>query len=198
MTGLNGVHALLAFLTQQAQASKPPHGMKTDVKQLEALLQESRQLNERLLKIERLLSIPRMLDTTALEADLNGVSKAEGNWPASNLVRDVINSQERQQAFGYAQVEKASAADDEPYFYRETLDDRQQMEAAIKQVLIQRYTPTESEETYSKAGMNFGLHREVPDFISSSETDTSGESGRLLLMSIGFSLLLLMLFAVIS
>lgn len=198
MTGLNGVHALLAFLTQQAQITKPGNGTRIDVKQLEAVLHESRILNERLLKIEELLSIRRTKDLISPDADPISNSKVEGSWPAASVVRDVINSQERQQAFGFGQSEKASTLDTEPYSYRETLDHQRQLNDDIKQLVIERFIPDEFDQSFSKSGINFGAHRDGPDYFSSTEFDTSGESGRLILMSIGFSLLFLALFAVIA
>jgi hypothetical protein len=198
MTGLNGVHALLAFLTQQAQSTKAPHGTKTDVKQLESLLQESRLLNERLLKIEKLLSMPRTPDMTSPGADHNSTPSFEGTWPAASVVRDVINSQERQQGFGFGRSEKASAVDAEPYSYREAAVDQQKLNADIQQLVIQRYFPSEFEQTFSNPGINFGAQRNASDYASSKENDTRGDSGRLLLSSIGFSLLLLALFAMVG
>jgi hypothetical protein len=198
MTGLNGVHALLAFLTQQAQSTKAPHGTKADVKQLESLLQESRLLNERLLKIEKLLSMPRTTDMTTPGTDHNTASSVEGTWPAASLVRDVINSQERQQGFGYGQSEKASAVDAELYSYRETIGDPKKQDPDIQQFVIQKYIPTEYEQTFSNPGINFGAQRDASDYFSSKENEAPGDSGRLLLMSIGFSLLLFALFALVA
>jgi hypothetical protein len=198
MTGLNGVHALLAFLTQQAQSTKAPHGTKTDVKQLESLLQESRLLNERLLKIEKLLSMPRTPDMTTHGTAHNTATNVEGTWPAASLVRDVINSQERQQGFGYGQSEKASAVDAELYSYCENIGDPKKQDQDIQQLVIQRYVPTEYEQTYSNPGINFGAQLDASDYFSSKENDISGNSGRLLLMSIGFSLLLFTLFALVG
>lgn len=198
MTRLNGVHALLAFLTQQAQASKSLQVTKIDLKQLEALLQESRVLNERLLKIERALSISRPQDLGEIRPEIEGVSKPEGSWPAASAVRDVINSQARQQGFGYGQSEKASALDVEPFSYRELHESGKLSEEDVKQLLIQRYTASEADEFFSKTGMNYGSQQWTPESIRTSENDASGESGRLLLISIGLSLLLVTLFAMVA
>jgi hypothetical protein len=198
MTGLNGVHALLAFLTQQAQLSKPSHGLKADVKQLESLLQESRLLNERLLKIEKLLSMSQAHDNNSTSDRNNNPSSVEGTWPAASLVRDVINSQERQQAFGYQQSERASALDAELYSYRETVDDHKKPNLDTQQLVIQRYIPSEFEQTFSNPGINFGAQRDASDYFTCKENETPADSGRLLLMSIGFSLLLFALFALVG
>lgn len=198
MTGLNGVHALLAFLTQQAQTTKPVQVTKVDLKQLEELLQESRILNERLLKIEKVLSISRQQDPGANRPETESVSNPEGSWPAASVVRDVINSQARQQGFGYGQSEKTSDLDVEPFFYRESYENGKQPDDHVKQLLVQRYTATEQDELFSKAGMNFGSYHWPPEPTAMSEADGGGESGRLALMSIGLSLLLLTLFALVA
>lgn len=198
MSGLNGVHALLAFLAQQAQSPKASQTAKIDIKQLDSLLQESRLLNERLLKIETLLSIPRTKDAAILELELKSNAKTEASWPAASLVRDIINSQERQRAFGFKQSEKELALDVEPYSYREFADRQRHVDDDIKQLLIQRYVPNEADQEFSRRGVNFGLHREAGDHFSTSENETGRESGRLLLLSVGFSLLVLTLFAIIS
>lgn len=197
MSGINGVHALLAFLTQQAQSSKPNDKQGIDVRQLELLLQESRLLNERLLKIESLLSIPRTKEKSVGVGDTDTTQKIEGNWPAASKVRDIINRQERQQAFGNWQTENTSAVDKEPYSYHE-MDAEQQLNAEARQFLIERYAPTEIEQAIANQGLYLGSGRTDLGPIGSGEKDTEEDSGRVLLVSIGISLLLLAIFAMIS
>jgi hypothetical protein len=198
MSGLNGVHTLLAFLTQQAQLSKFGNGSKIDVKQLDSLHQESRLLNERLLRIETILAISNLKNSATSGVDPNQILKVEGNWPAASTVRDVINSQERQQAVGYWQSEQVSTVDTEPYSYRESHVEQPHMNVDPKQLLIQRYTPTEFEQADSKPGVNFGLHRVSADDYVLGDKNPSGDGGRLLLVSVGFALLLFALFSLIN
>jgi hypothetical protein len=195
MSGLNGVHALLAFLTHQAQSARQTDGSKLDVKQLESLLQESRILNERLLKIEQLLSVSKSKDQMSPGPNTNIVPSNEGNWPAASNVRDVINRQERQQAFGNWQSETTSSVEAEPFSYREVNSETQQLNIDAKQLLIERYMPTEAEQENAKPGLNFGIQRHLFDNLGTDAIEQGGDGGRLLILGVGFSLLLFALFS---
>jgi hypothetical protein len=84
------------------------------------------------------------------------------------------------------------------YSYRETVDDQKKPNVDTQQLVIQRYIPSEFEQTFSNPGINFGAQRDASDYFTSKENETHADSGRLLLMSIGFSLLLFALFALVG
>jgi hypothetical protein len=197
MSGINGVHALLAFLTQQAQSSKPLDRQNIDMKQLELLLQESRLLNERLLKIESLLAISKVTDNSGPGEDSEITQKIEGNWPAASMVRDIINRQERQQAFGNWQAEKMSDFASEPYSYRE-VDLEQQARIQATQVLIEKYAPNEIERSIANTGLYMGSVRNDLGHFPSNGNEVEEDRSRILLVAIGISLLLFAFFAMVN
>ena len=203
MSNVNGVHALLAFLAQQARPVKHVGDLKVDVKQLERLLEESRLLNERLLKIERLLVAARPLSNEPVDPHKSIAAKPEGNWPAAGVVRDTINRQERQQAFGSWRPEQTADVDREPFSHRAMEADQPAEPAAIPQVLIQKYIPTENDIAWAEMSANLGGHRNKPDFPRSAgeefvSSDTNEERGRLFVITIGIGILLLTLYAALS
>ncbi len=202
MTTINGVHALLAFLVQQAQPSRKIGEIKVDVKNLDALLQESRVLNERLLKIERLLAVPSSRDLDTTDMEFNPLAKPEGNWPAASFVRDAINRQERHQSFGKWQADEATEA--EPFTHREIVSPRQVHSTPdIQQVLIQRYDPSDTDIARAHMSANYGAHRVASDCLNSDRGEANAENfngagGRIFLISLGMSLILFLLFAGLS
>jgi hypothetical protein len=203
MSNVNGVHALLAFLAQQARAVKQVGDLKVDVKQLERLLEESRLLNERLLKIERLLVASRSPSKEHVDSQKSIVAKPEGNWPAAGVVRDTINRQERQQAFGSWRPEETADVDREPFSHRAIDAEQPNEPATIPQVLIQKYIPTESDIAWAEMSANFGVHRSKPDFPGGSaeefgSAESNDERSRLIVISIGIALLLFTLFAALG
>ena len=157
MSKINGVHALLAFLVQQSQHANPGSA-KTDVKQLELLLQESRLLNERLLKIERILTPLATAASLPLDAEAIAHSPgAEGHWPTASVVQDTINKQERLQAFGYWHADDTIARDIEPFRYRE--EDGGDARASLEkpQICVQRYVATLEDIEMANLSANFGM-----------------------------------------
>ena len=203
MSNVNGVHALLAFLAQQARPAKQVGDLNVDVKQLERLLEESRLLNERLLKIERLLVASRSHANQLVDPQKIIVAKPEGNWPAAGVVRDTINQQERQQAFGSWRPEETAYVDSEPFNHRATEADQPLEPTAVPQLLIQKYIPTESDIAWSEISANFGVNRSKPDFPRGAaeefgSTESNEERGRLFVIAIGIGLLLLTLFAALG
>jgi hypothetical protein len=196
MSKINGVHALLAFLVQQSQHAKFGNG-KTDVKQLELLLQESHLLNERLLKIEKILT---PLAKTAQHLDIEAVShslSAEGHWPTASVVQDTINKQERLQAFGYWHADDSIARDTEPFRYQDAAggDDRDSLEKP--QIFIQRYAATLEDIEMANLSANFGMinsdSRRTPQ-IQDRSASLNEDGGRLVLIAIGLALILFTLF----
>jgi hypothetical protein len=203
VSSVNGVHALLAFLVQQAQPAKQSGDVKLDVKQLQQLLQEYRLLNERLLNIERLITVSHSPRSEKVERQRIIVSKVEGNWPAAGLVRDTINQQERQQAFGTWRAEDLVDFEKEPFNYHATEVERDLELAEVKQLLIQRYVPSDSDLTRAEMSVNYGAHKANLDFPlnGNDEFDLNGSNedrGRLLMIAIGLGLLLFTLCAAIS
>jgi hypothetical protein len=203
MSNVNGVHALLAFLAQQARPVKQSGDLKVDVKQLERLLEESRLLNERLLKIERLLVASRSPSKEHVGTQKSIAAKPEGNWPAAGAVRDTINRQERQQAFGSWSLEETAGVDREPFSHRAMDAEQLTDPAKVPQVLIQKYIPTESDIAWAEMSANFGVRRNPPDFLRGSEEEfgsavSNDERSRLIVIAIGIALLLFALFAVLD
>jgi hypothetical protein len=198
MSGINGVHALLAFLTQQAHSAKHGSQLKLSVKQLELLLQESRLLNERLLKIEKLLHVSKPEPSVLPSADQVPPARSEGNWPAASMVQDVINRQERQQAYGNWQSAKVPERDAEPYYYREIDPGNEHMISDTKQLLIQRYVASETEQATSNTGTNYGPFRIPTSGSGIDELDSGDGRGRVLLIAVGLAMLMFLLFAGIN
>jgi hypothetical protein len=195
MTRLNGVHALVAFLTQQAQSTQQLGAGKIDLKQLEALLHEARVLNERLLKIERQLSIAKLQGDDSATSDDRRIRDLEGQWPAASVVRDVINTQERQHAFGYQHSERSDTVEREAFSYKEVFDEQKEPTNPTQQHVTHRYTVSGSELLNSNLGINFGRGRSTSEHFDAEEDRPDKDSVRLLLVSIGFALLLFFVFA---
>jgi hypothetical protein len=200
---MNGVHALLAFLVQQSQPGKQSGDVKLDVKQQQQLLQEYRLLNERLLNIERLITVSHSPRSEKVERQKINIPKVEGNWPAAGLVRDTINQQERQQAFGTWRAEELVDFEKEPFNYHVTDVERDLELAEVKQLLIQRYVPTDNDLKRAEMSVNYSAHKSGLDFQrnGSHEFDWNGSSddrGRLLIIAIGLGLLLFTLLAAIG
>jgi hypothetical protein len=198
MTSINGVHALLAFLAQQTQLTKLTNATQIDAKQIDALLQESRLLNERLLKIENLLGATRIPNIDSEDSFTNSTSKPEGDWPAASVVRDVINRQERQQAYGHWSRDGTSASESDPYTYRENETRENTASSELRQLLVERYIPNEVEQGLSQSGIYYGAYREDMRGLQVVGDEVAGDGGRLLLIAIGFSLLLFALFSVLN
>ena len=198
MSSINGVHALLALLMQQAQPTKKVGENKIDVKQLELLLQESRLLNERLLSIEKLLASAKLPDSTKSESIHTSSTKSEQNWPTAGLVRDLINRQERQQAYGNWESEAAINRESEPFTYRVAGAEEKRETPEVQQLLVQKYVPTDSDLAWAEISKNYGARINLPDeSLRRSERldlDQDGDDrSRLIAIAIGLALLLLAL-----
>jgi hypothetical protein len=195
MTRLNGVHALLAFLAQQAQLARQPDIGRIDVKQVEALLHEAQALNERLSKIEAQLFYAKTGRDSGLSSDIDRIRDFEGNWPAASLVRDVINSQERQHAFGHWRSEQSRDVDGEAFSYKEVFDEKLLPSETPQQRVTHRYTMSEREQTDSSISVNFGRYHGMSEHSAEQEDVRYDEKSRLLLISIGFAVLLFFAFS---
>lgn len=196
MSKINGVHALLAFLVQQSQPARQG-AAKLDIKQLALLLHESQQLNERLLKIEKLLT-PVETITEALDPQ-NSLAGAEGQWPTASVVRDTINKQERHQAFGQWHAEDTSIPVSEPFTYREEIARSRQDAMDSAQILIHRYVPTSDDMERANLSTNYGATSRVSEYWRGSGERNANEeikegASRLMLIAIGLALILFTLF----
>ena len=185
---------------QHAQSAKQIGGLKVDVKQLDLLIQESQLLNERLLKIERLLASSRTVKNAREDTALNSLPRAEGNWPAADVVRDLINSQERQQAYGSWLAEESAGVDEEAFTHRLMQAGPERTSLELQQLLIQKYVPTEADLEIAEISANYGLLRGASEYFKVVDekihTDDAREGGgRLMLIAIGIALLLFTLFA---
>lgn len=199
MSRINGVHALLAILVQQSQLSKKNGGATLDLRHVEVLLRESQQLNERLHKIEALLTIRSAAADNIKVVELVEKPAAEGVWPAASIVRDAINKQERQQAFGHWKLDENLLRRSEHFSHREEEEPQHLNLPSAHQVLIQRYVPTDEDLELSNNSSNFGIDKTLnrdrqfyPDDYR--DQSSSGGSGRLLVIAVGLALLLFALF----
>jgi hypothetical protein len=190
MTSLNGVHALLAFLAQHTHATKADNGSKLDVAQLDALLDESRMLNERLLRIEKYLSAIDKSEAVVSPAAQPLHHSPDGSWPAASQVRDTINSQERHQSFGYSDLGNASANDAETLSYHDPEGSLLWGEIDGKSIVLHRYASVEEEQTIIRHSPNFGFGSDTPAHPEAEWGKIESHYDRLLLIAIGFSLLL--------
>jgi hypothetical protein len=197
MSGVNGVHSLMAFLLQQVQPPKTDLVANADRSQLELLLQESRQLNETLLKIEKQLS-GRPVDSTLNTATMViATPPVEGHWPAASVVRDVINSQERQHAFGQWQPDATGDVEAEPFRHQAENVPSVQLPPFSQQLLINKYVPTDDDVAMAQVSSHFGMSgpnlNTVRDIGVSHGEKNSGEVySRLILISIGVAMIMLM------
>jgi hypothetical protein len=182
MTGINGVHLLIAYIREHAKTM----GLRpdTDVAQI---LKESGALSARVQKIEQMLSSPKPVqaeDQPRLEV---------ADWPVASLLRDTINRQPRQQIVGDWNISTTAVHEGEAFHHRtETTADPQP-----QQILLQRYEPTagdlgEAYESYSlstaETGRTFAYN---PEREAKPEWEGS-ERGRFLLLAIGMMLILAM------
>jgi hypothetical protein len=203
MSSINGVHALLAILIQQTQSSNQLGGIKTNGKQLEQLIQEARLLNERLLKIEKLVSPSKIARAENENANLIAVVKAEGSWPAADVVRDLINRQERLQAFGSWQTEEAQNAELDAFTHRVIESEDRKVSPDHPQLLIQKYIPTDIDLEAAEVSANYGVHRSAWEHSNMMgekfrSSDIHESRSRLMMIAVGIAILLLTLFAGLS
>ncbi len=194
MSGVNGVHSLLAFLIQQLQPSRHLQDGNSDLDPLETLLKESRRLNETLLKIEK--SLPGM-DTTGSQLSKSATeftTAPEGQWPAASMVRDAINRQEQRQAFGSWPDDKHGSSDDEPFSHRVVHDPFDQLQSDQRQILLQKYEPTEDDIVIANISSHLApigkrLGR-APDLTGDNVNDGDVVKGKLLLIGFGMVMIL--------
>ncbi len=198
MSGVNGVHSLLAFLLQQVQLPKTGQVSTADHRQLQLLLQESRQLNETLLKIEKQLNGRPADGVSKTVQHVIATQPAEGHWPAASGVRDMINSQERQQAFGQWDIDTASDVEAEPFRHQAEYTLPQTAPAYGQQLLINRYEPTEEDVTMAQVSSSLAtsrhnLHGDYGVDNDDTQSDANDVFSRFILMSVGIALIMLML-----
>ena len=203
MSSVNGVHALLALLMQQAQPTKTAGENKIDVKQLELLLQESRLLNERLLNIEKLLAIAKLPDVEKSSDVHASPIQAEHTWPTAGMVRDLINRQERQQAYGNWENEAVANREAETFTHRIASAEEKLETPELQRLLIQRYIPTDSDLVSTEISKNYGARKNLLDqsLLDAGKYDLDQDiedRSRLIAIAIGLALLLLALFAAIG
>jgi hypothetical protein len=201
MSKINGVHALLAILVQQNQLSKKNGGVKVDLKHVEIFLRESQQLNERLRKIEALLTARPTTTKSIKVVELVEKPAVEGEWPAASIVRDAINKQERQLAFGHWKLDENVIRGSEHFSHREDEEQQHSNFLNAQQVLIQRYVPTDEDLELSNISSNFGMdkasNRDRQFYPDDYRIQSSNEeSGRLLVIAVGLALLLFTLFQI--
>jgi hypothetical protein len=149
-----GLQTLLSALELQSLQSREVEFRFLTVRQLDVLRQESRQLHETLLNIEKLLSARLQSDEPFDLGDLKSLSAQEGHWPAASIVRDMINRQERQVAFGHWQRERNMQLTADNLVFFENTNWHQSSALQHECQTVEKYDPTADNLILSKLGMN--------------------------------------------
>jgi hypothetical protein len=190
MTGINGVHLLLASLLQNARSQLQPLDTVSDTRQAKPISDETRSLAERVNRIEQLLARSAMPKTGGNSAQ-DGMVTAD--WPVNSQSRDKINLQQRQQIVGDWVSSTAAAHGEDAFHHRVDTGATSQISGVPPQVVIERFVSTDDDLHHAEPSVNFGASSPALAALLSSrqaaaQDPDNGTGSRFLLIAVGLLL----------